>query len=467
MIRASRSAAGLALATTLLAPTTPAADADDLRLLRRTSDAFASVAAGAMPAVVSVRVERTINVPGRPGALFADPHGLFGNPSLRQFYYHPGTPDRHYQQRGTGSGFLISKDGYILTNHHVIGDADRIVVRTSDGREFSATRIGSDPRTDVAVIRITDDQDFPCLPMGNSESLRVGEWVIAIGNPFELGETLTVGVVSAKGRNRADLADFVDFIQTDAAINPGNSGGPLLNIEGQVIGINSAIYSGDGGYMGIGFAIPIATASAIKDQLVANGRVDRGYLGIRIQEVTPDLAAYFGIDAGGILVSDVEPGSPAERGGLKPEDVILTLDGEDARAVDRFRNRVAGIAPGTAVTLGLLRGGEALTLRLETGTMPGPGVATLVAPQEERVYDKLGLAVEPAADGLLVARVTPEGPAATAGIQQGDRILSANRRAVPDVETFIAAVAESASSRAVLMKVARGNVAAYRVVKWN
>ena len=276
---------------------------------------FSGVASKATPAVVFIQVEK--QVPAGNMYSFNNPFDLFGEDFAERFFgvprqARPGQPDRRfpnrgrqpmYKQTGQGSGFIISKDGYILTNTHVVGDVDTITVRLADGREFKAKRVGADPRTEVALIKIESEGDLPVLEIGSPEKLQIGEWVIAIGNPFGLKETLTVGVVSAKGRSNIGITDYEDFIQTDAAINPGNSGGPLLNIDGEVVGINTAIYSRSGGYMGIGFAVPIDMAMNIKDQLVANGKVTRGYVGVYLNpgEDTEEMAKSFGrSEAGGV-----------------------------------------------------------------------------------------------------------------------------------------------------------------------
>ncbi len=456
---------GLVLGVALLSR--PAAAEDATLLLQRISEGFADVAERSLPAVVSVRVERTIRAPGGRMPFRGDPFGFFGDEYFRQFFFPEGLPERHFRQRGQGSGFLISPDGFILTNHHVAGEADRIRVRLSDGREFDAQRIGSDPRSDLALLRI-EGQNFPYLPIGDSDALRVGEWVIAIGNPFDLGETVTVGVVSAKGRSRSDIADFVDFIQTDAAINRGNSGGPLLNVAGKVVGINTAIYSqSGGGNVGIGFAIPIATAIGIKNQLMDGGKVTRGYLGIRIQDLTPELGEFFDIEGGGIVINDVETDSPAERAGLRPDDVVIKMNGADVGDVAAFRNRVANTPPGTDMKLTLVRDGERRTLTVRTGTL-SEGDAD-PAPAEETadgILEKLGLEMAPrddtpprrasSAGGVAIVGVRADGPAAEAGLQVGDIILSVNRRPVTTVREVRQAIRERSNARSVLLKVVRG-----------
>jgi serine protease Do len=311
---------------------------DELAPLQQASKAFSSVAKKAAPAVVFIKVEKTVETGGAVPFGNSDPFGFFYD---RQ--------PREYRQMGQGSGFIISEDGYILTNNHVVGDADTITVKLSDGRQFKAERIGGDEKSDVAVIKI-EGENLPILPLGNSDELEVGEWVIAIGNPFGLAETLTFGIVSAKGRNTVGINDYEDFIQTDAAINPGNSGGPLINLEGQAVGINSAIFSSTGGSVGIGFAIPINMARSIKDQLLRDGKVTRGQLGVMIGEITQELADYFDIEASkGVVVSDVLKNSPAEKAGLQAGDIILKINGRDVENAGQLRNTIAMVAPGTQV----------------------------------------------------------------------------------------------------------------------
>ena len=457
-------------------------DNDDLALLKRTSKAFSTVAKKALPAVVSIKVEKTVEARGlgRGQYFFNDPDEVFGDEMLRRFFGIPdegrATPRRFREIMGQGSGFLISKDGYILTNNHVVGDADKIRVRLRDGREFDAKRIGTDPKTEVAVIKI-EGGPFPYLTPGDSAALEIGEWVIAIGNPFGLAETLTVGVVSAKGRNLG-IADYEDFIQTDAAINPGNSGGPLLNIDGDVIGINTAIFSQSGGYMGIGFAIPISMAESIRKQLVATGKVTRGYLGVHLQEVTPELAESFGLkERAGILVADVEKNSPAEHAGLQQADVILKLDGAAVGSVTEFRNQISALPPGREVRLTVRRDERTLELAGKTGSLPSEAAAAAVSSASE-LSAKLGLTVEnlkresarrqgfAPGEGVRVASVAPDGPAAAAGVEAGALISNVNRRRVTTVAEFNDALALSAASGTALLRVRQGAVSRYVVLRF-
>jgi serine protease Do len=299
----------------------PAQDSG-LESLRETGKAFRSVARDVSPAVVYIQVEQQVQVRSRDQWTNPFEGSPFGEEFFRRFFGEPPrgeAPDRQQRRTtGQGSGFLISADGYIMTNNHVVGDADKITVQFQDGREFEAELVGADPPTDVALIRIDAKEELPYIKLGDSDHLEVGDWVLAFGNPFGLSHTMTAGIVSAKGRSGIGLTDYENFIQTDAAINPGNSGGPLVNLDGEAIGMNTAIFSRSGGYMGIGFAIPINMAKNIYLQLAEHGKVTRGRIGVYIQDLTRELAESFEIDQRqGILVSQVMAGSAAEKGGLE------------------------------------------------------------------------------------------------------------------------------------------------------
>jgi serine protease Do len=343
----------------LLGLTRPLPAQADRQVARELSNAFTSVAKEAMPAVVSIKVEKSVEVAGGPFGL-NDPFGLFNDDLLRKFFGDRMAPPpqrpRKYQEQGQGSGFIISKDGYILTNNHVVGDVDKITVELQDGRKFeNAKLIGTDPGSEVALIKI-DGDNFPILPMGDSDKIEIGDWVVAIGNPFGLSETVTVGVISAVGRSNVHIAAYEDFIQTDAAINPGNSGGPLIDLDGRVIGINTAIFSQSGGYMGIGLAIPINMAKTIESQLKAHGKVTRGYLGLLAQDVTADMANLLGLKSSeGVVVSSIEKGSPADKAGLVTGDVLMEMDGKKIESYDALRNQVAMLNPGTDVKFLIMR----------------------------------------------------------------------------------------------------------------
>lgn len=422
---------------------------------------FADIAARATPAVVFVQVESTVRTQGGQ-FFFNDPFGGMDDEFFQRFF--GGRLRRpqpqEFKRSGQGSGFIISKDGYILTNHHVVGGADRIRVKLRDGREFDAKVVGSDERSEVAVIKVEAD-DLPVLPLGDADKLQVGEWVVAIGNPFGLSETLTVGVVSAKGRNGMRIADYEDFIQTDAAINPGNSGGPLLNVDGEVVGINTAIYSRSGGNMGIGFAVPINMAVGIKDQLIKDGRVERGYLGVMLNQtdIDEELAKSFGLPkAGGALVADVVEKSPAATAGLKAGDVVTELDGNPVLNNAALRNTVAMIKPGTKVTLTVYRDGKAQRKTVTVGkldeeaTVGGEGQEGDEGGAErgelnEILMRKWGFAVAPVTDedaaslgldkarGLRVTEVRADGPAARRGITENCLVLAVNKQ---DVDSLAA-----------------------------
>ncbi|RLB71203.1 MAG: serine protease, partial [Deltaproteobacteria bacterium] len=320
-----------------LSTRTASAQDAGLENLRETGKAFRSVAKQVGSAVVFIKVEKEVKQRGMGSDSFGG--SPFNDELLRRFFGQPPQQKRSPHQTpkhnaaGQGSGFIVSSDGYIMTNNHVVADADKVTVQLLDGSEYEAKIIGTDPPTDVALIKIDVDEKLPALKLGDSDQLEVGDWVLAFGNPFGLSHTLTAGIVSAKGRSGMGLSDYENFIQTDAAINPGNSGGPLVNLDGEVVGMNTAIYSRSGGYMGIGFAIPINMAKNIRQQLIQDGGVTRGRLGVYIQDLNKDLAESFGINQHeGILVAQVLEDSPAEKAGVQQGDVILKLDGEKVTA---------------------------------------------------------------------------------------------------------------------------------------
>jgi len=451
--------------------------------LRQSGKAFSYVAKKVSPAVVFIQVEKTVkNQPMEFSSPFGK-GGPFGDDFLKHFFgpSFPGqqrqfqVPQQQQRIVGQGSGFIISKDGYILTNNHVVSDADKVTVKLEDGREFIAKTIGTDPHTDVAVIKI-DAKNLPVIPLGDSDKLEVGEWVVAIGNPFGLSHTLTVGVVSAKGRSSVGLADYENFIQTDAAINPGNSGGPLVDLDGRVIGMNTAIFSRSGGYMGIGFAIPINMIKAVKKQLVKAGRVIRGYLGIVIQNMTPELAKSFGLDDHkGILVAQVSENSPAEKAGLKQGDVIVEFDGKTVEKVSPFRNNVAFKKPGSKQKITILRNGKQKTLSVTIGELPDDEFSASGEPTQS--LNKLGLTVQTLTTdlakqfglqdtkGVLVTQVTPDTIADMAGIKAGAVILEVNRKSVSNAEEFKKIVAQSLKKGSVLLLIKEGRYSRYVVLK--
>ena len=381
-------------------------------------------------------------------------------------------PDK--QVYATGSGFIVASDGYILTNAHVVKDADEVMVKLNDKREFKAKVIGIDLRTDVAVLKI-NASNLPKVSIGNPDTIKVGEWVAAIGAPFGLENTMTVGIVSAKGR-ALPQENFVPFIQTDVAINPGNSGGPLFNLKGEVIGINSQIYSRTGGYMGLSFAIPINVAIDVMNQLKTNGKVIRGWLGIAIQEVTKELSESFGMkNTNGALVAGIEKGAPAEKGGLLPGDVITKFDGKLIESSSDLPKAVGNTKPGKIVVAEVFRKGGIKTLNLTVGEMPtdqAEVIASNKQPEKSEV-NRMGLVLKEAPPqqrkkmngkkGLLV--VDAQGSAAAAGIRRGDIILALNNSEVESAEAFAKEVASIPNGKTVAVLVLRNDETLYVPVK--
>jgi serine protease Do len=473
----------LALGAVLLVMTAGAClagEKEDIALLDKTGKAFAAVVKKAKPAVVYIGVEKSVKAMHGP-----NPFDFFNDPFFERFFgpqfRHPQVPkqrQRQYKQRGAGSGFIISKDGYILTNNHVVEDADKITVRLSDEREFKAKVIGTDPQSDVALIKI-DGKNLPVLPLGDSDKIQVGEWVIAIGNPFELYQTVTVGVVSAKGRNRMGISEYENYIQTDAAINPGNSGGPLLNIHGQAIGINSAIFSRSGGYMGIGFAIPINMVKKIEKQLLKSGKVTRGWLGVVIQDLNEDLAKSFDLKTSkGVLISQVNPDSPAGKAGLKDGDVVVAIDGKPVEDTASLRNIIAMTAPGTELVLKVIREGKTYSIPVTIGEQPadfssmGKGIGRVQMP-----LSKFGLSLQDLTpeladqfgykkgQGVLIASVEPDSPAAEVGLQPGQLIEEVNKMRVHKLSDIRRAIKKSRLKKQVLLRVRAGEFSRYVVLR--
>ena len=361
-------------------------------------------------------------------------------------------------RRGVGSGFIVSADGYILTNAHVVDDAAEVTVKLTDKREFKARVLGIDKRTDVALVKI-DANGLPAVRIGDASKARVGEWVAAIGSPFGLENTVTAGIISAKSRSLPDET-YVPFIQTDVAINPGNSGGPLFNMAGEVIGINSQIYSRTGGYMGLSFAIPIDVAMKVKGDLQKYGKVSRGRLGVTIQALSPDLADSFGLKkAQGALVSAVESGSPAEKAGIKPGDVILAVDGRTVEQSADLPRVIGETRPGTRVSISLWREGKTREVSASLGEIPAEKIASAESGAKAKP-GKLGVAVRPlteeerkqigAEGGLLVE--SSEGPAGRAGVQPGDVILALNNQPVKNVDQLRRLVERSRGNIALLIQ---------------
>ena len=430
---------------------------------------FKSVFKPALPAVVSIATSRIVNV---PQMLY------FNDPFFQQFFggQLPQGPQQEREQ-GLGSGVIISPDGYILTNNHVIAKSTDIKVMLADKREFPGKVIGADPKTDIAVVKI-DASSLPTITLGDSSKLQVGDYALAIGNPFGVGETGTMGIISATGRNGLDIEDYEDFIQTDAAINPGNSGGALLNIRGELIGINTAILSGNsGGNQGIGFAIPIKMGKYVIDQILKNGKVVRGYIGVVPQEVTPSLAKAFHIPPEkGALVGDVEHDSPGAKAGLETGDVITELDGQPISGPNDLRLRVGNMTPGTTVRLKILRNGESKEVSLTLGETPAskgsknslgaaensPLAGVQVQELDVDTRQQLGLGSD--VKGVVVAYVPNTSPAAEAGLQRGDVIEQVNRQPVNSVADYQRLVRQ-AGKEAVVLLINRGGATTFVVVQ--
>ena len=387
----------------------------------------------------------------------------------------PQQQPNEQKQVGQGSGFVISKDGYILTNNHLVGKADDIRVKFSNGKEFKAKLIGADEKSDVAVVKIEGD-DYPVIELGDSDAAKIGQWVIAVGNPFGLSATVTVGVVSAKGR-AVGIAEYEDFIQTDAAINPGNSGGPLLDLDGKAIGINTAIFSQSGGYMGIGFAIPINMAKLIKDQLVKTGKVTRGYLGISMNQepISPEMAKHFGMKkAQGVLITEVIEDSPAEKAGLKQDDIILKINDKKADSPKELKNYIALLAPGTQVTLTIFRDGKEIEKQIEIGDLAKSSMGEEVS----QVLENIGIQVQNISEelaqkfgvqkgqGVIIAEVKSGSSADRAGIEAGMLILSVNRQPVNSVQEFNQIINKALQDKDenVMLRIKYGQYAQYIIV---
>jgi Do/DeqQ family serine protease len=415
---------------TTTAPVTPRA------ILRALEEAFAAAVDRATPAVVNVSTtprRATSTPPTEDPQKFRE---FFGDDLYERYFRR-----RREEVRASGSGVIVDPNGYILTNNHVIENAHEITVRLSDARKFTARLIGSDPKTDLAVLKVDAPGPLPAAELGDSDALRVGQWAIAIGHPFGLDRTVTVGIVSATARTRVGVATYENFIQTDASINPGNSGGPLLNLDGRVVGVNTAIVSAG---QGIGFSIPINMAKEIMRQLIARGRVVRGWLGIVIQDVNEELSRSFGVaERDGVLVADVMRSGPADGGGLRVGDVIVEFGGARVREVPELQRLAAAVAPGETVKLVVVRDGAKIPATVTLGEMPGEPVTALAPDAEvwgievESLTDdlrrRLGLTVP---HGVIVTEVAPGSPAAKAGLQQGDVILALRGRVVIAPQTF-------------------------------
>jgi len=441
--------------------------------LEVTEKAFVEIAKRVVPAVVNISTTKiTKGLERSPFSPF------FEDPFFRRFFgdefFRDHERPRRFKEQSLGSGVIVSEDGYIITNNHVVSGADEIKVVLSDKREFIGKVVGSDPKTDIAVIKIKAS-DLPTIVWGDSDKIEVGEFVLAIGNPFGLNQTVTSGIISAKGRANVGIADYEDFIQTDAAINPGNSGGALVNIRGELIGINTAIFTRSGGYMGIGFAVPSNMARSVMDSLVKSGKVTRGWLGVYIQEVTPELAKQFKLGSNlGALVSDVMEGSPAEKAGLERGDVIIQYNGKEVENTGHLRNMVAQTPVGKVIDVKVIREGKEKVLKVKIGELPaevskgekeeegeargvfeGVTVQNLTQDLRERldVPDKI--------KGVVVSSVEVGSAAEESGLKTGDVILEIDKKVVRTVKDFNKIVNEIKKGEGVLVLVYRDGMTLY------
>lgn len=446
-------------------------------LLEQTSQAFTQIAEKAMPATVSIKAEFAPQMTQE----MQNPFEMFGDDFFRRFFGGNPFNQQHQQQQpqaqsAAGSGFLITDDGYVVTNNHVIKDASTITVMLNDGREYPATVKGTDPRTDLALLKI-EEKNLPFLTFGDSDNLKIGEWVVAIGNPFGLGATLTAGIVSAKGRQDLGIASYEDFIQTDAAINPGNSGGALFNLQGEVVGVNTAILTRSGGYMGIGLSIPSRMAQTVVDQILETGIVKRAYLGVILQPVDKNLATALELEnQEGVLVSEVVKGSPASKAGLQQGDIVLQYNDKAAKNVTKLRNDIALMSPGSELKLEILRDAKKITLSAALGSMDGEVISA-------ELIQKIGIDIEnltpeiasrlgynSLADGIAITRVKAGSPAAQAGLRPGFLITGVavamnNQKPVKTTAEFEEAIKELGDKKHLILIVRHQNFQRYYTIK--
>lgn len=435
-------------------PDLPSETRSDAESMLPASGSFSPIVKSAAPAVVSVQVvskaveeTRSQGFPGFPGfSVPGDPFGRGGQ----------GEQPEPRRQRGSGSGVIISDDGYLVTNHHVVEGADKVTVVLSDDRTFDATVVGSDEKTDIAVLKI-EGKNLPVMKLGNSDAVEVGDIVLAMGNPFGLGQTVTMGIVGATGRAFGIMRQqegYEDFIQTDAAINPGNSGGALVNTRGELVGINSAIVSRSGGNNGVGFAVPVNLAHSIMRQLVDTGHVSRGYMGVGIQDVTPEMSKTLSVpDSRGAVITNVEEGSPADKAGFKRYDVVRSIAGKPVRDARELRLGVASTPPGKSLKIAILRDGAERNLNIELGELPeGNARSTPSESSQEGVLS--GVTVEDLTpqiaerlgvqgSGVVVSRVAPGSAPAEAGLQRGDVIQEVDRQEIDSVDQFRDVIAQA------------------------
>jgi serine protease Do len=428
-------------------------------------ESFADLAEKVKPAVVNIRTETTVRIPGSPFSHFYGPETSPFDDFFRRFF--GDQPNREFKQRSLGSGFIIDKEGFIITNNHVVEKAEEIKLKLVDGREFDAKVVGRDSKTDLALIKISSHfKDLPVLSLGDSEKIRVGDWVLAVGNPFGLEHTVTQGIISARGR-AIGAGPYDNFLQTDAPINPGNSGGPLVNLKGEVIGINSAIIASG---QGIGFAIPINMAKSVISQIKETGKVTRGWIGVSIQTVTPEIAQAFGIkEARGALVGDVITGGPADSAGIERGDIIIAFDGKKVQSMSDLPRIVAETPVGKDAEITIIRDGKEMTIKVPVAEMTEEKLASPMIPQDE----ELGLTVDDITPqlaqklnikdktGVLVTDIEPNSLADDAGIAAGDIIKEVNRKPVKNIKDYQGIMKKAGKDSSVLFLIKRGSQTFY------
>lgn len=437
-----------------------------------TSKAFSEIVTAVSPTVVNISTTKVVK--RDQGPFFDDPFYDFFNP------FHDFNAPRKWKEKSLGSGVIVSADGYIITNNHVVDKSDEIKVTLIDRRTFKGAIVGADPKTDVAILKIDADNLLP-LTWGDSDKLQVGEFVLAIGSPYGLNNTVTMGIISAVGRANVGIADYEDFIQTDAAINPGNSGGPLVNIRGELIGINTAIFSRTGGYQGIGFAVPSNMVRLIMDQLIQQGKVTRGWVGVTIQELTPELASEFGLKkSNGALVSDIAKDSPAAKAGVLRGDIILEFNGKEVKDVSSLRNMVAQSKSGTEISMKILRSGKEFTVKIIIKELPREvaEVTTEQIPREAESTILAGLTVMDLSKeiirqlgfnkgerGVVVVRVEPGSPADEAEIKKGDIIKEIDKREIGNLNDYTRISSNIKRNSSVLLFINRSGKKFYVILK--
>ena len=443
------------------------------RQIIETGRAFSDIVRAVSPSVVNISTTKIVRREVQP--FFEDPFFDFFSP------FHDFDTPRKWKERSLGSGVIVSADGYIVTNNHVVEKSEEIKVTLIDKRTFKGRIVGADPKTDIAIIKINTG-NLPTLPWGDSDKLQVGEFVLAIGSPYGLSNTVTMGIISAVGRANVGIADYEDFIQTDAAINPGNSGGPLVNIKGELIGINTAIFSRTGGYQGIEFAVPSNMVRLVMAQLLQKGKVTRGWIGVTIQELTPELAHEFGLkNTKGALVSDVAKDSPASRAGIMRGDIILEFNGKEVKDVSNLRNMVAQSKAGTEVTLKILRAGKEFNIKVNITELPREVAEVtpeqlLPEPSELKALTGLSvmdltkdiarqLGLNKDEKGVIVIKVEPGSPADDAEIKKGDIIKEINKKSINSIEDFNKIVSGIKKNDSVLLFVNRGGRKFYVILR--